>query len=152
VPLFVRGQSAWAEGVGEQLTAVELPEKWFVVVTPEINASTAQLFADGQLTRDARPIKIRDYFDGGGEDGAGKVAKAMGNAFEPVARRRFPEIAAALDYLSQQAGKPARLSGTGASVFVEVDTEPQAQSIAATIPAKWRYFVAKAINQSPSVL
>jgi 4-diphosphocytidyl-2-C-methyl-D-erythritol kinase len=104
VPVFVRGHAAWGEGVGDRLEPVELPEPWYLVVIPPVQVSTAEIFSAPELTRDANPLKIRNFLRGQGE-----------NVCEPVVRRRYPEVSEALDWLSGHA--PARMSGTGACIF-----------------------------------
>jgi 4-diphosphocytidyl-2-C-methyl-D-erythritol kinase len=143
VPVFVRGWSAWAEGVGEQLEPVTLPEPWFVVLVPKVNVSTADLFGDPQLTRDSAPIKIRGSFEG-------YDANALGNVFEPVVRKRYREIDEAITWLSEFSS--ARLTGTGACVFAAFDEESQAQEVAAKAGERWGVIVAKGCNQSPLFL
>ena len=172
VPVFVAGHSAWAEGVGEQLTAVDLPPQWYIIVTPEVEIPTAALFASSQLTRDARPIRIRDYFNlaqgcfNSAQDGVqagvipeiGRVVLAEiendgleNNVFEPVVRTMYPQVASAMDWLSAESGQRARLSGTGASIFAAFDSEDQALKVAEKVPPKWRYFIARGINLSPAL-
>ncbi|MEJ2362073.1 MAG: 4-(cytidine 5'-diphospho)-2-C-methyl-D-erythritol kinase [Gammaproteobacteria bacterium] len=136
VPVFVEGHSAWAEGVGEQLQAVELPERWFVVLAPAVNVSTAKVFADPQLIRDCPPITIRDFLTGQGQNVCG-----------PVVSAQYPEVAAALTALSRYA--PARLTGTGACVFAAFESEPAARNAWAELAGQWQGFVAKGVNTSP---
>jgi 4-diphosphocytidyl-2-C-methyl-D-erythritol kinase len=136
VPVFVRGRAAWAEGVGEHLQAVDLPEPWYVVLVPEVHISTAELFADPQLTRDAQPLKIRDFLAGAG-----------GNVFEPVVRARYPAVADALDWLGQFSA--ARLTGTGACVFAAFGSETEARAVATQATGQWQAIVAKGCNRSP---
>ncbi len=112
VPVFIHGFAAFAEGVGEQLTAIELEQPWYLVITPAISVATAEIFADPELTRDSPAIKICDLF-----------ASSWDNAFTPVAAARYPEIKQALDWLS--AHGHARMSGSGASVFAAFDSEDQ---------------------------
>src|SRR5690606_1151182 len=104
VPVFVRGRSAWAEGVGERLTALELPRRWYVVVDPGVHVPTAELFQAPELTRDAAPLTIPLFASGA----------PTARAFEPLARARFPAVAQALDWLNGHA--PARLSGSGGCI------------------------------------
>lgn len=136
VPIFVRGHSAWAEGVGEVIEAVELPEDWFVVLIPQISVSTAHVFSDSQLIRDCPPITIRDFLTGQGS-----------NVCEPVVRARYPEVDAALTALSRYA--PARMTGTGACVFAQFKDEATARKAWAALADHWQGFVAKGVNQSP---
>lgn len=136
VPVFVRGQAAWAEGVGEELTPIELPEPWFMVIVPPCQVPTPQVFADPELTRNAPVIKIRRFLSGQGV-----------NVCEPVVRRRYPIVGEALDWLGQFA--PARMSGTGASIFAAFDDEVSARAVLEKVPHGWRGFVARGLNESP---
>lgn len=136
VPVFVRGRAAWAEGVGDKLEAVDLPEPWFVVLQPDAHVATAELFADPQLTRDLQPIKIRDYFAGGGQ-----------NVFEPLVRAAYPDVGAALDWLRARA--VARMTGTGACVFAAFEREAQAREVAEQAEGRWCAIVARGCNRSP---
>ena len=156
VPVFVRGRAAWAEGVGEKLEPVTLPEPWFVVLVPDVQVSTAKLFSDTQLTRDARPIKMRDYFSWVGSEGAGNISGAffcrdaenrIGNVFEPLVRAKYPEVDAALTGLLQFA--PARLTGTGGCVFAAFECESQAREVAEQLENRWQTIVAAGCNRSP---
>ncbi|WP_455210949.1 4-(cytidine 5'-diphospho)-2-C-methyl-D-erythritol kinase [Kaarinaea lacus] len=140
VPVFVRGQSAWGEGIGEQLSPVELPEQWFFVLCPNVSIPTAELFASPQLTRDARPIKIRDYLAGAGL-----------NVFEPLVRERYPAVNEAMMWLTEVSGEQARMTGTGSSIFVAVNNEQHAQQIQASLPDQWQAFYARGVNRSPLI-
>lgn len=139
VPVFVQGNSAWAEGVGEHLQPVELPPMHYLVVTPPVHVSTASMFAESDLTRDHEAIKIRDYFSGA----------ECGNDFEPVLCRRYPEIAEALHWLSEASGEKARVSGSGASLFVAMEDPSRLRQIAKKLPDSWSGFVARGLNHSP---
>ncbi len=139
VPLFVRGRSAWAEGVGEQLTALELPPCSHVILDPHASVSTADLFRAPELTRHAAPATIRAFLRG----------EVAGNAFEPVVRRRSPAVAAALDWLGRFG--PARLSGSGGCVFLETAERAEAERIAARCPADFTAHVADGVNVSALV-
>ena len=136
VPVFVRGHAAWAEGVGEQLEIITLPEPWFVVVHPNIFVSTAEIFADKGLTRDCEPFKIARFLEGQGS-----------NVFEPVVRNKHSEVAEALDWLS--AYSPARLTGSGSCLFAKFPNKNVAQSVLNELPSRWQGFVAKGLNKSP---
>ncbi len=136
VPVFVRGQAAWAEGVGEQLTPLELPEPWYAVVVPSCAVSTAEIFSDPRLTRDSRAITIPDF-----------LAGAADNDCTAAVCRRHPEVERALRWLSGFAH--ARLTGTGACVFAAFQEAGRAREVAARAPAPWRAFVARGANRSP---
>mgnify|MGYP000117788393 CR=1 FL=1 len=118
VPVFIHGENAWAEGVGERLTKLELPPQHYVVICPGISVPTAQIFADPELTRSTPPITIRDFLAGRGR-----------NDLEPVARRRFPAVDALLGWLGQFGN--ARMTGSGASVFLPVRDSAAAQAVLA---------------------
>jgi 4-diphosphocytidyl-2-C-methyl-D-erythritol kinase len=136
VPVFVRGHSAWAEGRGERLTAVNLPEKWFALVHPQVHVPTAAVFQAPELTRNSRPITMGGFLQSGGR-----------NDFEPVVRTRYPPVARALDWLGHFA--PARLTGTGSCIFAPCAAEDEAQDIVTRVPAPWRGMVARGMNVSP---
>jgi 4-diphosphocytidyl-2-C-methyl-D-erythritol kinase len=137
VPVFVRGRAAWAEGVGEVLTPMELPEPWFVVIDPGVSLATGTLFGDPELTRNCTPITIADFLSGRG-----------GNVFESLARRYAPEIARVMDWLERAAGG-ARLTGTGACVFAAMPGREEAERCLKGLPRPWHGFVARGLNRSP---
>jgi 4-diphosphocytidyl-2-C-methyl-D-erythritol kinase len=136
VPVFIRGRSAWAEGRGERLTPLELPEGWFVLVHPQVHVATAAVFQAPELTRNSPPITIGGFLQSGGR-----------NDFEPVVRARYPQVAQALDWLGQFA--PARLTGTGSCIFAPCASLNEAQDIVMKVPAQWRGMVARGMNVSP---
>jgi len=136
VPVFVQGSSAWAEGVGERLTPVELPEAWYVIIYPGVGISTREVFQSPELTRNSAPLTIRAFFQSGGR-----------NDCEAVVRARAPEVAAALDWLALDGS--ARLTGTGSCVFTARPSAAQAERLAARVPDRWMSFVARGLNRSP---
>jgi len=137
VPVFVRGSAAWAEGVGEQLTPVEvLDEPWYLVLHPAVTVSTAEIFSDPRLTRNAPRITIPDFLSG-----------ACGNSLEAVVVRRYPQVGRALAWLSRY--QPARMTGSGASVFARFPDRQAAEAVMQQLPAPWTGFVARGCNQSP---
>lgn len=136
VPVFIRGQAAWAEGVGEKLVPVDLPEPWYVVLIPPVNVSTAKVFSDPQLIRDCPAITIRDFLSGQG-----------GNVCESLVRQGWPEVDAALSDLSEFA--LACMTGTGACVFAAFEREDEARSAWQQLSDKWSGFVARGKNTSP---
>jgi len=137
VPVFVRGTSAWAEGIGEQLTPIELPDRWFVIVDPGVPVPTRELFQVPELTRNSPQLTIPLFVSG----------VPTGNAFEPVVRGRFPAVAAALDWLGRHG--EARLSGSGGAVFAAVASRDAGEAILAAMPAGFRGWVVRGINESP---
>jgi 4-diphosphocytidyl-2-C-methyl-D-erythritol kinase len=136
VPVFVYGSSAWAQGRGEELTPVELPERWYVVIHPGVHVATPAIFQAPELTRNSPAITLRAFFQTGGR-----------NDCESLVRARFPEVASALDWLARFA--PARLTGTGACVFASFERAIDAERVAAQVPDRWTSFVARALNTSP---
>ena len=137
VPVFVRGRNAWAEGVGEQLTPLALPPAWYVIADPGVHVPTAALFASPDLTRDAPVAKIADFASG----------SLLGNAFEPVLRRREPAVEAVLIALDR-IGR-ARLTGSGSGCFVEFATRAAAEQGLARLPKELRAWVAAGVERSP---
>ena len=136
VPIFIFGRNAWAEGVGDRLQAIDLPEKWYLVVHPAISVSTAQIFAAKDLTRDCAPIKIRAFLEGGGA-----------NVCQPVARGLYPQIGQTLDWLGQFG--VARMTGTGACVFAAFDSEAEATRVQTKVPSPWNGYVARSLTSNP---
>ncbi len=137
VPVFVRGRSAWAEGVGERLTSIDLPTQWYVIIDPGVSVPTAELFGVADLTRNAAHLTIPLFASGA----------ATFNVFEPVVRERFASVARALDWLNGYS--PARLSGSGGCIFAAVSSREAGSSIAAACPAGMRGFVVRGVAQSP---
>ena len=140
VPIFVFGQNAWAEGVGEILVPVDLASQFYVVLTPPVHVSTAQVFANSTLTKDTKPLKIADF-------SSGANSKLFRNDLESVVCKEFPAVASTLEWLNQYG--QARMSGSGASVFVAVDSQNKANEILAQKPANIDGFVATSLNKHP---
>ncbi len=147
VPVFVAGRTAWGEGIGERLAPVALAPCWFVVVTPACHVSTAEVFRDPELTRDAVPLKMLRFFPHGDTADVGDLMAATRNDCESLVGRRYPEVGEALRRLG--ALGPARLTGTGASVFLAAQSEHQARAVARRLPPHWRIMVAKGLECSP---
>lgn len=141
VPVFVRGQAAWAEGVGERLTPVAPVESWFLVIKPDCEVPTGQIFSAADLTRSTPPMTIRDFLAADNQRLPGH------NDCEPVARRLFPPVAAALDWLNRFG--TARMTGTGACVFARFDNEAEALAVAEKYPAASRIRCVRGLNTSP---
>jgi 4-diphosphocytidyl-2-C-methyl-D-erythritol kinase len=137
VPVFVRGENAWAEGVGEELTPIQLAPAWYVLANPGIHVPTKDLFQAPDLTRNAAPAKIADYVSG----------NLLGNAFEPVLRRRESAIEAVFATLSR-IGTP-RLTGSGSGCFVEFTDRASAEAALAGLPEGLRAWIAAGADRSP---
>lgn len=136
VPVFVAGHSAWAEGIGEQLTPMELPAIWFLVLHPGVFVSTAKLFSSEVLTRNKSILKMRDFTD-----------TDIENIFEVIVREQHPEVDLSLNWLSQFSA--ARMTGTGSCIFAGFNSFEEAEKVLRKMPVKWKGFVAKAVNVSP---
>ncbi|GAA4870836.1 4-(cytidine 5'-diphospho)-2-C-methyl-D-erythritol kinase [Luteimonas vadosa] len=137
VPVFVHGRNAWAEGIGEQLAPLDLPPAWYLLVDPGVRAPTGELFQDAELTRNAAPATISDFVSGA----------PLGNAFEPVLRRREPAVEAAFAALSRF-GSP-RLTGSGSGCFVEFAERGAAEAARSALPAGIAAWVAGGAPRSP---
>jgi 4-diphosphocytidyl-2-C-methyl-D-erythritol kinase len=140
VPVFVRGRAAWAEGIGERLTPLYPPlaplETNYLILKPTMGVSTAEVFQDPELTRNSAPITIHGFLASGGR-----------NDCLSVVRRRYPEVAHALDWLSGFG--PARLTGTGSCVFTAVETIDRGREIVRKLPPALDFFLARGLNDSP---
>jgi 4-diphosphocytidyl-2-C-methyl-D-erythritol kinase len=136
VPLFVTGYSAFAEGVGEKLVPVHLPEKTYLVVTPACHISTAAIFQHPDLIRNSPQLSLASLFN-----------SPWRNDCQPLVEQLQPIVAITLQWLVEYA--PCRMTGTGASVFAEFPDTASAQHVLANLPANCRGFIAKGVNQSP---
>jgi 4-diphosphocytidyl-2-C-methyl-D-erythritol kinase len=140
VPVFVHGRAAWAEGVGERLTPLYPPlapaETNYLILKPNVFVSTAEVFQDPELTRNSPPITIHGFLASGGRN------DCLG-----VVRRRYPEVARALDWLSLFGS--ARLTGTGACVFLACETMDLGREIMSKLPPGIEGFLARGLNDSP---
>lgn len=155
VPVFVRGKSAWAEGIGDILTPIELNQCWCLIVNPQVKVSTAKIFSSTQLTRDSRPRKIASFQQSQIETCCSEVpeqneADVFRNDCTAAVTKLYPEVRQALEWLGQHAS--AKMTGTGSSVFALFETQQQARLVADVLPNKWGHFVAKAVNQSPLLI
>jgi 4-diphosphocytidyl-2-C-methyl-D-erythritol kinase len=140
VPVFVHGRVAWAEGVGERLTPLYPPlapiEHNYLILKPNVFVSTAEVFQDPELTRNSAPITIHGFLASGGRN------DCLG-----VVRHRYPEVAQALDWLSLFGS--ARLTGTGACVFLACETMDLGQELMRRMPTEFVGFLARGLNDSP---
>lgn len=136
VPFFLLGRNAFAEGIGERLTPLDLGPAWYVVITPQVAVSTREIFSSTALTRDTKPLTITAFFAGLGR-----------NDLEPVVCGRFPQVARALEWL--KGFGDARMSGSGASVFAAFRTESEARAVVARIPGEWRGIAVRGLDRHP---
>ncbi|MCH8536545.1 MAG: 4-(cytidine 5'-diphospho)-2-C-methyl-D-erythritol kinase [Alkalimonas sp.] len=136
VPVFVHGRTAFAEGVGEQLSPIELPERWYLVATPDCHVSTAEIFQHPALPRNTTPLRYEEV-----------LTAEWRNDCQPLVEQLYPNVALTLQWLLEYA--PSRMTGTGASVFAGFSDRMQAEKALSTMPAFCRGFVARGVSESP---
>ena len=147
LPVFVRGQSAWGTGIGEVLTPIELPTKWFIVIYPKVFVSTSEIFADKGLTRDADTLTIARFLK---SDQFDYLDDQFSNVFEPIVTKKYPIIADAINWLSNYS--QARLTGTGSCIFASFDSEKKAAKVLEDLHQSnhnWPAFICRGVNNSP---
>lgn len=139
VPVFIFGENAFAEGIGEKLSSIMLPPAWYLILMPPVHVSTPQVFASKELTRNTIPIKIPPFSVEHGH-----------NDLEPVVCRTFPEVARHLEWLRRLDNtRKVAMTGSGACVFAEFATEPAAQLALAQVPADMTGFMAQGLDRHP---
>jgi 4-diphosphocytidyl-2-C-methyl-D-erythritol kinase len=136
VPFFIYGRNALGEGVGERLSALELPPAWYLVLTPQVTVSTRETF-DNALTQHSKRLKIPPFLSGQGA-----------NDLEPVVVARYPDVAASLAWLKRHRPR-ARMTGSGACVFAEYETEAEARALYSALPGGMQGFVARGLDRHP---
>jgi 4-diphosphocytidyl-2-C-methyl-D-erythritol kinase len=135
VPVFIHGQSAWAEGIGEQLSPIDLPELYYALFVPPVHVVTGKVFQDPELTRNSRRITIRDFLAGDARNDCLNVVRA-----------RYPDVAQVFDWLD--GFSTPRLTGTGCCIFVACADRAQAEAIVRQTPAGVPAFVVRGMNRS----
>jgi 4-diphosphocytidyl-2-C-methyl-D-erythritol kinase len=148
VPFFIFGQNAFARGVGEDLAALELPSRWFVVLAPQCSVPTADIFRAPELTRNTASVKMVDFSTGAWAF----PRETFRNDLEPVACAKFPAVARALEWLRGHDGAAsvsARMTGSGACVFAAFDSREAALAVCAARPAECGGFVASGLESHP---
>lgn len=146
VPVFIFGENAWAEGVGETLTPIALDPAWYVVLVPPVNVPTALVFSAPELTRNTLPVTI-PAFSGWLTGQSGYAGGQIRNDLEPVVIARYPAVGQHLDWLKQFG--PAHMTGSGACVFAAFSTEQAARAVFAQRPEWIAGFVAQGLAQHP---
>lgn len=137
VPIFVKGQNCWAQGIGEELTPIDLPDQAYLIVCPGVHVSTPKLFSSPHLTRNTKPITIRDYQQG----------VATHNDFEPLVRSEYPAVETAFKLLANF-GQP-KLTGTGACVFISCQSLQEAKNLVEFCSPTMVAFAAQGLRVSP---
>jgi len=143
VPFFLFGRNAFAEGVGEELIALETANRWFVVIEPGVSVPTAIIFSSEELTRDTKVVRITDFPEAHNllDSDFGK------NDLEVVAAKQFPPVAEAIKWLKTFGN--ARMTGSGACVFCSFEHERQADEVLKQVPSKWIAWKAQAMQEHP---
>jgi 4-diphosphocytidyl-2-C-methyl-D-erythritol kinase len=136
VPVFVYGRNALGEGMGERLTALELPAAWYLVLEPQVSVSTREIFGSA-LTGQSKALKIPPFFSGQGR-----------NDLEAAVAARYPEVAAHLEWLRQRYPQ-ARMTGSGACVFAELKSQAEARALQGQLPGGMKGFVARGLDRHP---
>ena len=158
VPVFIHGHAAWAEGVGEIMTPLTLPEPWYVVIVPPCQVSTRDIFSAPELTRDAPTLTIEGFLPAIGLGSSRWEGWGGSNVCEPVVSQRYPAVAVALAWLRKQPGATGtRMTGTGACVFAAFADESSARQTAQRLRREYagdsaegmQGFVARGMNRSP---
>ena len=140
VPVFIKGQACWAEGVGEKITPLpDLAENWFLVACPDAHSDTKEIFSHKELTRDSEILNMRHALEG-------QAANNSRNDCQLVASKLSPEIGKTLNLLNKFGS--AKMTGTGACVFLSLASENKATKVASKLPAELTTFIAKGTNLS----
>ncbi len=152
VPFFLHGRDAFAEGIGERLTSIELPATWFAIVWPQVHVSTREIFSDAGLTRNSKVTKIADFSAVAAalaNEAAGNLdlPPSLVNDLEPVARRRYPIIDEAIQRLGRFGA--ARMTGSGSAVFVATRSKARAEMAVADMPPSWSAWVVQKLGEHP---
>jgi 4-diphosphocytidyl-2-C-methyl-D-erythritol kinase len=150
VPVFVFGRNALAEGIGEQLQAVDLPPAWYVVLCPPVAVPTASIFTHPDLKRDSKKVTIQGFSGSIGQCSSAWLAANAGNDLQPLVVTLYPEVARHLAWLSQRGA--AWMTGSGACVFAPFDSEAEAKQVLAQLPAEMHGFVAQGLPNHPLYL
>ncbi len=136
VPVFIYGHAAWAEGIGEKLESIEVPEKWIVVIKPDCHIDTKEIFSMKDLTRDSKSIRIADF-----------LAGQQQNDCLDVVRKLYQPVENALSDLA--VFSEARLTGTGACVFAEFESKDLAFIAYEALKSKWQVYLTRGLNKTP---
>lgn len=136
VPVFVFGYASWAEGVGEKLERVDVPEKWLVIIKPDCHVDTKEIFSVKDLTRNSKSITMADFLEGQHRNDCLNVVREL---YQPVAKA-IVDLAAFSE---------ARLTGTGACVFAQFDSKESAQNAFQELSKQWQVYLTRGLNKSP---
>lgn len=137
VPFFIFGRNAFAKGIGEQLTQIDLPQQWFVVVKPPVHVSTVVIFSNEHLTRDSEPSIMPTF----------QSLQPFRNDMQAVVFQEYPEVSKAHKML-EKIGKPL-MTGSGACLFLAFDNEQEALAALQEIPKCYESYCVKSLDIHP---
>jgi 4-diphosphocytidyl-2-C-methyl-D-erythritol kinase len=148
VPFFLFGRSAWVEGIGERLRAVEIPPRWYAVLTPPEAVPTRLVFAAPELTRNTEALKMEDFSArAGGDFLGGSEGSRVRNDLEPVVVSRYPVVAQYLAWLRRHGN--ARMTGSGSCVFASFERREDAEAVIDALPEGMKGFIARGLESHP---
>ena len=148
VPFFLFGRSAWVEGIGERLKAVEIPPRWYVVLTPPQAVPTRLVFMAPELTRNTEALKMEDFSARAqGNFLAGPEGSRVRNDLEPVVVSRYPVVAQHLAWLRRYGN--ARMTGSGSCVFASFERRDEAEAVIEALPEGMKGFIAQGLQSHP---
>jgi 4-diphosphocytidyl-2-C-methyl-D-erythritol kinase len=145
VPFFVHGVPAWAEGIGDLLSPVDVPPRWYAVLVPPVSVPTVSIYAAPELTRSTEALKMEDF--------SAQLPETFfknprfRNDMEPVVIARYPEVRRHLEWLAARAD--ARMTGSGGCVFAVFDSREAAQRVIDELPAGMKGFAAQGLERHP---
>jgi 4-diphosphocytidyl-2-C-methyl-D-erythritol kinase len=148
VPFFLFGRSAWVEGIGERLQPIEIPPRWYAVLTPPQAVATRLVFAAPELTRNTEALKMEDFSArSGGDFPGGSEGSRVRNDLEPVVVSRYPVVAQHLAWLSRHGN--ARMTGSGSCVFASFERREDAKAVIDALPEGMKGFIARGLESHP---
>jgi 4-diphosphocytidyl-2-C-methyl-D-erythritol kinase len=147
IPFFLRGTTAWAEGIGERLIPLEIPRRWYLVLTPPVAVPTGTVFAAPELTRDTEPLKMEDFSARALESRVFASVDGFRNDLEAVVTKGYPVVAQYLEWLRGRAD--ARMTGSGSCVFAQFDSREAAERVLRQLPGSMKGFIAQGLIHHP---
>lgn len=144
VPFFIMGRPAWAEGIGDRLTPIDLPPRWYLVLTPPVAVPTVEIYTAPELTRNTEPLKMEDF----SAQAPYGTARGFRNDMEAVVIARYPQVREHLEWLRRHAD--ARMTGSGSCVFAGFDSREEAQRVLDAAPEGMSGFIARGLEKHPS--
>jgi 4-diphosphocytidyl-2-C-methyl-D-erythritol kinase len=144
VPFFLMGRPAWAEGIGDRLTPIDLPPSWYLVLTPPVSVPTVEIYTAAELTRNTEPLKMEDF----SAQAPYSSSRGFHNDMEAVVTARYPQVRDHLEWLRKHGD--ARMTGSGSCVFAPFASREEAQRVLDAAPEGMSGFVARGLEKHPS--